>query len=76
MFPDVRTTLELNDELLRRPKQRAAAEGTTLRAVVERALRSYLGAGAPRTGYRLRWFPTKGECGPGPGWTIAMRSSI
>jgi hypothetical protein len=38
----VKTTLELDDELLRRAKQRAAAEGVSLRRLVEDALRARL----------------------------------
>jgi hypothetical protein len=35
-----KTTVEIPDELLRRARQVAAAEGTTLRALVESGLRS------------------------------------
>jgi hypothetical protein len=38
----VKTTVELNDELLRRAKQQAAADGTTLRTVLEQALQRWL----------------------------------
>lgn len=55
MFLCVRTTVELNDELLRRAKQRAAAEGISLKEVFERALRAHLGGSAPRRRFRLRW---------------------
>jgi Bacterial antitoxin of type II TA system, VapB len=41
----MKTTLEIDDRLLERAKRRAATEGTTLRAVVEDALRARL---APR----------------------------
>ncbi len=57
--------MDLNDELLRSAKQRAASEGTTLRAVVERALRSHLEGGTRRSGYRLRWRPEHGRLRPG-----------
>ena len=57
--------MELNDELLRSAKRRAASEGTTLRAVVERALRSFLEGGARKSGYRLRWRPERGRLRPG-----------
>ena len=50
----MRTTINLNDELLRSAKRRAVSEGTSLRAVVERALRSYLEGGARKPDYRLR----------------------
>ena len=61
----VRTTMDLNDELLRRAKQRAASEGTTLRAVVERALRFHLERPGRKSGYRLRWRPERGRLRPG-----------
>lgn len=61
----MRTTIELNDELLRGVRHRAADEGTTLRAVVERALRSYLGGSIRDSGYRLRWRPERGRLRPG-----------
>ena len=61
----MRTTINLNDELLRSAKRRAASEGTTLRAVVERALRSYLAGGVRKPGYRLRWRPERGWLRPG-----------
>jgi hypothetical protein len=51
----MRTTLELNNELLRAAKRRAADDRQTLRQVVEAALRAYLGRPATRRGYRLRW---------------------
>ena len=38
----MRTTLDLADELLRRAKRRAADEGTSVKDIVERALRSFL----------------------------------
>jgi Arc/MetJ family transcription regulator len=38
------TTLAINDDLYAEVQRRAAAEGTTDAAVVEAALRSYLGA--------------------------------
>ncbi|CAN5747287.1 hypothetical protein BH24ACT14_BH24ACT14_18090 [soil metagenome] len=38
----MKTTLNLDDELLRRAKLRAAAKGTTLTALVEEGLRTVL----------------------------------
>ncbi len=61
----MRTTINLNDELRRSAKRRAASEGTSLRAVVERALRSYLEGGARKPDYRLRWRPERGRLRPG-----------
>ncbi len=57
----MRTTIDVSDDLLRQAKLLAAGEGTTLREVLESALRSHLG-GKPRTGtYRLRWRSEKGR---------------
>ena len=61
----MRTTIDLNDELMRAVKRQAASEGTTLRAVIERALRSALQPDRTRPKYRLRWRTEKGRIGPG-----------
>lgn len=44
-FAHMKTTLELDDRILERAKRLAAEQGTTLRAIVEDALRARL---APR----------------------------
>lgn len=41
-FTDMKTTIDLDDKLLRLAKQRAAAEGIPLRAYIEDALRARL----------------------------------
>lgn len=61
----MRTTLEINDELFRRAKLRAADERVPLRDVVEAALREYLSGKGRRSGYTLRWTTDKGELLPG-----------
>ncbi len=61
----MRTTIEIGDELLRRAKGKAADEGRPLRQVVDDALRLYLGRGAGRGDYRLRWRTEKGRLLPG-----------
>jgi hypothetical protein len=62
----MRTTVDLNDELLRRAKRRAADEGVPLREVIEAALRGHLeGGGRSRKPYRLRWRTEKGVLRPG-----------
>ena len=61
----MRTTINLNDDLLRRVKRRAASEGVSVRVVVERALRSYLKGGVRKSSYRLRWRPQHGRLRPG-----------
>lgn len=65
MFLCMRTTVDLHAALLRGAKQRAAAEGTSLRRVMEDALRAYLNRAAPRKGYRLQWRPERGRLLPG-----------
>lgn len=50
----MKTTLNLDDELLHQAKQRAARRGSTLTAVIEDALRSSLSAPPRREGFRLR----------------------
>lgn len=49
----MKTTIEIADSLLDEAKRRAAAEGTTLRALVEAGLRRVLGPGATETPFRL-----------------------
>ena len=65
MFSCMRTTIEIGDELLRQAKRQAADEKRPLRAVVEAALRAYLGKRRLRGGYRLRWRTEKGRLRPG-----------
>lgn len=61
----MRTTIDLNDELLRHAKRRAAQEGQTLRELVEAALRRHLGRGGRREAYRLDWRTERGRVQPG-----------
>jgi hypothetical protein len=56
----MRTTLRIDDELLRRAKAAAAVRGTTLTALVEDALRAAL-AQRPRTERRRVELPTSSE---------------
>ena len=65
MLRCMRTTLEISDELLRRAKRRAADEATTLRQVVEAALRRYLGGRSSEGRYEFRWRTEKGRILPG-----------
>ena len=61
----MRTTLDLNDELIEKAKQQAARERTTLKAIVERALRGHLARRRPTRAYRLQWRPERGRLQPG-----------
>jgi len=61
----MRTTLELPQPLWQAAKERAARQGSTLTAVVEAALRAYLGAPPARPRHRLRWRTESGTLLPG-----------
>jgi hypothetical protein len=62
----MRTTLDLEDRVLRDAKRRAVQEGRTLTAVIETALRQYLApAPPPRSRFRLRLLTKKGRLLPG-----------
>jgi predicted transcriptional regulator len=51
----MKTTIEVSDDLLRRAKQQAAADGTTLRRVFEEALQRWLEEREqPPTGHVMR----------------------
>ena len=63
MFLCMRTTVQLDDQLLRAAKQRAAQTGRTLKAVIEDALREALArrdTPAPQSRVRLKTFKGKG----------------
>lgn len=61
----MRTTVDINDVLIRLAKQRALEQGITLRAVIETALQSYLRQEKQRQDYRLRWRTESGRLRPG-----------
>ncbi len=60
MLAHMRTSFDLPDSVFRQLKQRAARDGVTMRDVVLRALRTYLG-GAKARPYVFRWRTTRGE---------------
>jgi plasmid stability protein len=66
----MRTTLVLDDHLVRQLKKRAADEGRTLTAVIEEALRQYLAppraSGRP---FKPRLVTKKGRLVPGVDFT-------
>ncbi|OGT81953.1 MAG: hypothetical protein A3H91_13990 [Gammaproteobacteria bacterium RIFCSPLOWO2_02_FULL_61_13] len=62
----MRTTLNIQDELMRAAKKQAAERGTTITKVIEQALRDSLARGKnTRAGYKLRWQTTRGKLLPG-----------
>lgn len=62
----MRTTVDVNDVLLRQAKRRAAEDGITLRTLIEEALRLRLAGAAPgRRTYRLQWKTERGQLNPG-----------
>lgn len=70
----MRTTIDLNDELLRAAKRKAADEGVTLKEIIERALRSALGTKPPGKRYRLKLKTMRGRVRPGV--DLADRDSL
>ncbi len=61
----MRTTVDINDELLKEAKRQAADRGVTLRSLFERALRAHLDRPARGGGFRLKWRTEKGRLQPG-----------
>ena len=61
----MRTTIDLNDELLQEAKHRAAKERITLRHLIERALRAHLGRSRRQRRYALIWRTERGRLLPG-----------
>lgn len=65
MLRCMRTTVDLNDVLIRLAKRRALEQGITLRAVIEMALQAYLRQEKQKQGYRLQWRTESGRLRPG-----------
>jgi hypothetical protein len=63
----MRTTLDLDDRLMRELKKHAADTGQTLTRVVESALRDSLARRKQRKApaFKLRWITVKGRLQPG-----------
>jgi len=62
----MRTTIDLDEKLLRWAKREAAEKGTTLKAVIEDSLRlRYLASKKGGTGFKLRWPSVRGKLLPG-----------
>lgn len=60
----MKTTLDLSDELYRQVKKRADDDDTSIKGIVEKALRLYLG-GKIQGEYRFTWHPDRGTLLPG-----------
>ena len=63
----MRTTLNLEDRLIREAKKRAAENGETLTSLIEKALRAYLQPKVAR-GFRLELLVKEGRPVPGVNW--------
>lgn len=62
----MRTTIDINDELLRQVKRLAADENLSFKQLVERALRELVNNRSPNRGdYKLRWRTEQGRLMPG-----------
>lgn len=61
----MRTTVDIDDELLIRARAQAARQGTTLTAVIEAALAAALAPAPQRKKFKLRWKTHKGRLLPG-----------
>jgi hypothetical protein len=71
----MKTTLEIDDRLLERAKRHASAHGTTLRAVVEEALRARL-APRPEERARYRFAPPTVRGSSAPAIDVADRNAL
>jgi hypothetical protein len=62
----MRTTIDLNDQLMRKLKAQAAAQGITFLSLVETALRGVVeGKSQAAMKFKLRWKTEKGRLLPG-----------
>jgi hypothetical protein len=76
MFLCMRTTININDRLLRLAKQRAAATERTLTAVIEDALRLALEQPGPQNANRPPLAPPVGEGGLQPGVDLDNNAAL
>ena len=71
----MRTTLNIDDELMKRVKEKAAETGKTITEIVENALsKEVAGVAGTRPGFTLRWVAAEGP--PAPGVDLADRDSL
>jgi Arc/MetJ family transcription regulator len=71
----MKTTVEIDDRLLQRAKRYAAAQGTTLRAVIEEALRARL-APRPEGKAQYRFSPPTVRGARPPAVDVADRNAL
>lgn len=71
----MRTTVSIDDEVLRGAKRRAADEGRTLGDLITESLRERL-ARRPTTGHERYLAVTSGEGGPLPGVDITNNAAV
>jgi hypothetical protein len=64
----MRTTLDLDDRVLKRAKREALERGETLTRFIEEALRSRLAEPAQLPPFRLTLLTKKGDARPGIDW--------
>lgn len=76
MLRCMRTTVRLDDDLLREAKRQAAATGRTLTAVIEDALRESLGRRRQRGSRRRVELRTVGGSGTQPGVDLDDSSAL
>lgn len=75
MFRHMRTTFIIDDNLMKRVREKAAQSGKTITAIVEEALVGHLaGDTVARSNYSLKWNPVGGK--PLPGVDLADRDSL
>ena len=71
----MKTTLDIDDRLLARAKRHASAQGTTLRAIVEDALRACL-ATRPEATHRYQFSPPTVKGTHPPAVDVADRNAL
>jgi len=71
----MRTTITVNDQLLRAAKRVAAQRGVTLSAVIQDALRSQLAARPARASHRFKLITFRGR-GPREGIDLDRTSAL
>ena len=61
----MRTTIDINEHLIREARRRAAEQDTTLKDIIETALRGYLGQPGRKGSHVLKWRTECGRLQPG-----------